>query len=211
MLPFSAPDAVCCGGGRTIAKPGFGMQGVHVDFFMQSMLRGGASLRAKTPTRIYSRIASVQELNTPLCGMSAFRNIALRQTHCKIVFMAILSVLRWFPKTRESTMIIKMLLEEAGQFFYCEARKMAPHSFEGIAHFLHKVGDGNAFVRGKSYPVSEKFETRADALIAAECYGKHIASQHGRICGCTEEQSNLSTSLQSQARPSCPTLEETAR
>ena len=108
-------------------------------------------------------------------------------------------------------MIIKMLLEEAGQYFYCEARKMAPHSFEGIAHFLHKVGDGNAFVRGKSYPVSEKFETRADALIAAECYGKHIASQHGRVVAGTEEQSNLSTGLQSQARPSCPTLEETAR
>jgi hypothetical protein len=28
MLPFSAPAALCCGGGRTIAKAGFGMQGV---------------------------------------------------------------------------------------------------------------------------------------------------------------------------------------
>jgi hypothetical protein len=105
-------------------------------------------------------------------------------------------------------MIIKMLLEEAGQFFYCEARKMAPHSFEGIAHFLHKVGDGNAFVRGQSYAVSGKFEKRTDALLAAECHGKQIASQHGRVIAGTEELSNLSTSLQSQARPSCPSLEK---
>jgi hypothetical protein len=33
MLPFSAPAALCCGGGRTIAKAGFGMQGVALKFF----------------------------------------------------------------------------------------------------------------------------------------------------------------------------------
>jgi hypothetical protein len=53
-------------------------------------------------------------------------------------------------KGRKCAMMIKMLLEEAGQFFYCEARKTASHEFEGIVHFLHKVGDGNAFVRGKT-------------------------------------------------------------
>lgn len=72
-------------------------------------------------------------------------------------------------------MMIKMLLEEAGQYFYCEARKTASHEFEGIVHFLHKVGDGNAFVRGKTHHVSAHFESRNDALTAAERFGKQIA------------------------------------
>lgn len=77
-------------------------------------------------------------------------------------------------------MIIKMLLEEAGQFFYCEARKTAPHSFEGAVHFLHKVGDGNAFVRGNTHALSAKFECRNDALTAAERLGKQIANRLAR-------------------------------
>ena len=108
-------------------------------------------------------------------------------------------------------MIIKMLLEEGGQFFYCEARKAAPHSFEGIVHFLHKVGDGNAFVRDKSYVVSEKFETRTDALTAGERYGKQIANQRERLPAGTGEQSDYRNSLQSQGRPSAPTLGKAAR
>lgn len=74
-------------------------------------------------------------------------------------------------------MMIKMLLEEAGQYFYCEARKTAHHEFEGIVHFLHKVGDGNAFVRGKTHHVKTTFDARNDALTAAERYGKQIAMQ----------------------------------
>ncbi len=108
-------------------------------------------------------------------------------------------------------MIIKMLLEEAGQFFYCEARKVAPHSFEGLVHFLHKVGDGNAFVRGKSYTVSKKFETRNDALTAAECYGKQIAHQHERLGAGTDSQPSLPNGLQSQGRSSNLALEKAAR
>ena len=77
-------------------------------------------------------------------------------------------------------MMIKMLLEEAGQYFYCEARKTATHDYEGIVHFLHKVGDGNAFVRGKTYHVKSTFDTRHDALTAAECHGKHIANNLAR-------------------------------
>lgn len=108
-------------------------------------------------------------------------------------------------------MIIKMLLEEAGQFFYCEARKAAPHSFEGIVHFLHKVGDGNAFVRDKSHAVSEKFETRTGAITAAERFGKQIANQRGRLPLDTENQSNYCNSLQPPGRPSGPAVGETAR
>lgn len=108
-------------------------------------------------------------------------------------------------------MIIKMLLEEAGQFFYCEARKSAPHSFEGIVHFLHKVGDGNAFVRGKSYTVSKKFETRNDALTAAECHGKQIASQHERLAAGADVESDFCNGLQSQGRSNSPALGKAAR
>ena len=72
-------------------------------------------------------------------------------------------------------MMIKMLLEEAGQYFYCEARKTPSHEYEGLVHFLHKVGDGNAFVRGKTYHVKSHFESRNDALTAAERHGKQLA------------------------------------
>lgn len=72
-------------------------------------------------------------------------------------------------------MMIKMLLEEASQYFYCEARKTSPHSFEGIVHFLHKVGEGNAFVRAKAYTVNTSFASRQEALMAAERYGRNIA------------------------------------
>ena len=74
-------------------------------------------------------------------------------------------------------MMINMLLEEAGQYFYCEARKTSSHQFEGIVHFLHKVGDGNAFVRGNTYHVKGNFASRNDALTAAERHGKQIAMQ----------------------------------
>lgn len=107
-------------------------------------------------------------------------------------------------------MIIKMLLEEAGQFFYCEARKAAPHCFEGIAHFLHKVGDGNAFVRGKSYTASGKFESRTDALTAAECFGKHIANQRDQTAADAPKQSNYCTPLQGRTTGAQP-VEKTAR
>jgi hypothetical protein len=108
-------------------------------------------------------------------------------------------------------MMIKMLLEEGGQFFYCEARKAAPHSFEGIVHFLHKVGDGNAFVRDKSYAVGEKLETRTDALTAAERYGKQIARQRERLPAGVGEQSGYCNGLQSQGRLGGPNLEKAAR
>lgn len=108
-------------------------------------------------------------------------------------------------------MIIKMLLEEAGQFFYCEARKVAPHSYEGIVHFLHKVGDGNAFVRDKSVAVSEKFDTRTDALTAAECYGKQIANHRGWMPAGKEAQANYCNNLQSPGRPTGPALGKNAR
>ena len=74
-------------------------------------------------------------------------------------------------------MMIKMLFEEAGQYFYCEAKKTASHSYEGIVHFLHKVGEGNAFVRGKTCHCTAVFESRNDALTAAERYGKQLAHQ----------------------------------
>lgn len=108
-------------------------------------------------------------------------------------------------------MIIKMLLEEAGQFFYCEARKAAPHCFEGIAHFLHKVGDGNAFVRGRSYAVSGRFESRTDALTAAECYGKEIANQRNQSAMGAPKQSNYRKPLQQQCRTGGPASEKSAR
>ncbi len=36
MLPFFALAALCCGGGRTIAKPGFGMQGAMPTIFLNN-------------------------------------------------------------------------------------------------------------------------------------------------------------------------------
>lgn len=77
-------------------------------------------------------------------------------------------------------MMIKLLLEEAGQYFYCEARKTALHDYEGIVHFLHKVGDGNAFVRDKTYTIKTTFDSRSTALTAAEGHGKHIALKRVR-------------------------------
>ena len=77
-------------------------------------------------------------------------------------------------------MMIKMLLEEAGQYFYCEARKTASHDYEGIVHFLHKVGDGNAFVRGKTHHIKTTFASRNDALTAAERHAKHHAMKRTR-------------------------------
>ncbi len=71
--------------------------------------------------------------------------------------------------------MIKMLLEESGQYFYCEARKAAPHAFEAIVHFLHKVGDGNAFVRGKTMQLEMTFDCRDDALAAAQQHGRNVA------------------------------------
>ena len=78
-------------------------------------------------------------------------------------------------------MMIKLLLEEAGQYFYCEARKTALHDYEGIVHFLHKVGDGNALVRGKTCHIKPTFDSRSDALTAAEEYGKQVALKHVRL------------------------------
>ena len=75
-------------------------------------------------------------------------------------------------------MMIKMLLEEAGQYFYCEARKTSSHDYEGIVHFLHKVGDGNAFVRGRTHHLRANYDSRNEALTAAEHYGKHMALRH---------------------------------
>lgn len=108
-------------------------------------------------------------------------------------------------------MIIKMLLEEAGQYFYCEARKVAPHSFEGIVHFLHKVGDGNAFVRDKSHAVSTKFGTRTDALTAAECHGRQIANRRLRLPANEKAQSDYCSGLQSPGRESGPALGKAVR
>lgn len=108
-------------------------------------------------------------------------------------------------------MMIKMLLEEAGQYFYCEARKTSSHEYEGLVHFLHKVGDGNAFVRGKTYPVKSHFDSRHDALIAAECHGKHIAMKtaprpaKAAVSACAE------SGAQTLGRLAAPSLEKTAR
>jgi len=96
-------------------------------------------------------------------------------------------------------MLIKMLLEEAGQYFYCEARKTATHEYEGIVHFLHKVGDGNAFVRGKTHHLKVTFDTRHDALTAAECHGKHIATNLARVPARREPATCLEPSAQHAA------------
>lgn len=102
-------------------------------------------------------------------------------------------------------MIIKMMLEEADQHFYCEARKTAPHAFEGVVHFLHKVGDGNAFVRGKTHHVATLFDSSHDALTAAERYGRSLAIQAGRHafkredCPCIDNAAQNSVRL--AARP----------
>ena len=50
MLPFSAPAALCCGGGRTIAKARFGMQGGEVDILWQRMLLSWKSRHLLQPT-----------------------------------------------------------------------------------------------------------------------------------------------------------------
>ena len=77
--------------------------------------------------------------------------------------------------------MIKMLLEEAGQYFYCEVRKTAPHAFEPVVHFLHKVGDGNAFVRGRTVQPGMTFDCREDALAAAQQHGRTVAMLLGPI------------------------------
>lgn len=99
-------------------------------------------------------------------------------------------------------MMIKMLLEEADQFFYCEAKRTGPHSFDGIVHFLHKVGHGNAFVRGKSHRVHQSFDCRDDALAAAERHGRHIALKLGRAASGSTEQAGYDSPAQGQARSS---------
>ena len=98
-------------------------------------------------------------------------------------------------------MMIKMLLEEAGHFFYCEAKRTAPHSFEGIVHFLHKVGHGNAFVRGETHVVQSTFDCRNDALTAAERHGRNVALMLGRADPTPTEQSDYDSLAQGPARP----------
>ena len=102
-------------------------------------------------------------------------------------------------------MIIKMMLEEADQYFYCESRKTAPDTFEGIVHFLHKVGDGNAFVRGKTYHVATLFDSRHDALTAAERHGRNLAIQAARHAIKRDERPCLDKTVQNSgwltARP----------
>jgi hypothetical protein len=114
-------------------------------------------------------------------------------------------------KGRKLVMMIKMLLEEAGQYFYCEARRTASHEFEGIVHFLHKVGNGNAFVRGKTYHVKAHFESRNDALMAAELHGKHIAMQLAPSPTETEGHASFESSTPNAARISAPPMEKSAR
>ena len=97
-------------------------------------------------------------------------------------------------------MMIKMLLEEAGQYFYCETRKTASHEFEGIVHFLHKVGDGNAFVRGKTHHVKSIFDSRNDALTAAEQYGKQIAIQLAPMPARCDDSAGLESGVQNAGR-----------
>lgn len=97
-------------------------------------------------------------------------------------------------------MMIKMLLEEAGHFFYCEAKRTAPHSFEGIVHFLHKVGHGNAFVRGETHVVQTTFDCRNDALTAAERHGRKLALMLERADSNPIEQSDYDGPAQGQAR-----------
>lgn len=108
-------------------------------------------------------------------------------------------------------MMIKMLLEESNQYFYCEARKTSHHDFEGIVHFLHKVGDGNAFVRGNTHHVDARFESHRDALTAAERHGKQIAMQlvpatsKPRDNGCYESGTQNVTRMAAsqQEKPAC--------
>lgn len=105
-------------------------------------------------------------------------------------------------------MIIKMMLEEADQYFYCEARKTAPHAFEGVVHFLHKVGDGNAFVRGKTHHVSTLFDSRQDALTAAERYGRSLAMQAGHLAVKREERPCLDNAARNSGRRSARSMEK---
>ena len=97
-------------------------------------------------------------------------------------------------------MMIKMLLEEAGQYFYCEARKTASHEFEGMVHFLHKLGDGNAFVRGKTHHVKSTFTSRNDALTAAERYGKQIANHLAPAPARCDDSADFDAGAQTAAR-----------
>ena len=105
-------------------------------------------------------------------------------------------------------MIIKMMLEEADQYFYCESRKTAPDTFEGIVHFLHKVGDGNAFVRGKTYHVATLFSSRHDALTAAERHGRSLAMQAARHVIKREERPCLDTAAQNSGRLAARSMEK---
>jgi hypothetical protein len=97
-------------------------------------------------------------------------------------------------------MMIKMLLEEAGQYFYCEARKTSSHDYEGIVHFLHKVGDGNAFVRGKTHHLKPNFDSRHDALTAAERHGKQIAMRLAPIPAKSRESAGFESGAQNAGR-----------
>jgi hypothetical protein len=107
-------------------------------------------------------------------------------------------------------MMIKMLLEEAGQYFYCEARKTPSHEYEGLVHFLHKVGDGNAFVRGKTYHVKSHFESRIDALTAAERHGKQIAMKAASRPTKPDVHACAESAAQKPGRIACPPLEKSA-
>jgi hypothetical protein len=113
-------------------------------------------------------------------------------------------------KGRKCAMMIKMLLEEAGQYFYCEARKTASHEFEGIVHFLHKVGDGNAFVRGKTHHVKSTFDSRNDALTAAERFGKQIAVQTAPTSARCDDNAGFESDGQNAGRTSSASLEKPA-
>jgi hypothetical protein len=113
-------------------------------------------------------------------------------------------------KGRKCAMMIKMLLEEAGQYFYCEARKTASHEFEGMVHFLHKVGDGNAFVRGKTHHVKSTFESRNDALTAAERYGKQIAMQLAPASARCDDSADFESGAQATGRMASAALEKPA-
>ena len=97
-------------------------------------------------------------------------------------------------------MMIKMLLEEAGQYFYCEARKTSSHDYEGIVHFLHKVGDGNAFVRGRTHHLRASYDSRNDALTAAEHYGKHIALRNAPNVEKTVEHAGFASGTRQAGR-----------
>ena len=107
-------------------------------------------------------------------------------------------------------MMIKMLLEEAGQYFYCEARKTSSHDYEGIVHFLHKVGDGNAFVRGKTHHLKANFDSRHDALTAAERYGKQIAARLAPIPAKSREPAGFESGAQNAGRIAASCLEKPA-